>query len=158
MNKSLKDTYKDYKSSTKDPVDKQVYLKIAAEYMKFLLVLVLDGEEVTLPEKLGTLSIKGKKEKVRTEKVNGEIVIKGLAPNWPKTWQLRKNNPEARKKRKIVYHTNAHTNGIRYRYLWRKLNVTVTNKTLYSLVMTRTNKREASARIKNNKEYLLIRK
>ena len=149
--KSIKDTYNLYKESVKSPVSLKVYLKMAASYNKFLIKKVLDGEEVTLPSRLGTLSIKGRKQKIRFDE-NGKV--QGLAPDWVKTKKLWDSNPELKAEKKLVYHTNAHTDSIRYKYFWSKNRILIENKTLYSLKLSRDNKRAVHSLIVNGKEYI----
>lgn len=149
MKNNISSSYKDYKKSNSVIMSITNYCKIAALYNKFLLGKVLDGYEVFLPCRLGTLSIVGRKQKYRVE--NGEI--KGLAPDWVKTKELWLKNEEARRSKKLLYHMNTHTDGVRYKYIWSKKNVLVTNKTLYSLRMTRGNKRTANALIVQGKAF-----
>ena len=104
-----------------------------------------------LTERLGKLSIFGKKVKVRIE--DGEI--KGLAPDWVKTKELWESDSTAKERKQLVYHFNEDTNGIRYKFSWSKNRVLVSNKTLYTLRMTRTNKRELSKLVREGKEYLI---
>lgn len=147
---NLRDSYKEY-STQDDAVDIKTYLQITSKYNKFLIEKVLDGKEVTLPAKMGTLSILGKKQKVRFDE-EGKII--GLAPDWVKTKKLWEKNPEAKKLKKLVYHTNEHTDNTRYKFLWSKCRVLVENKTLYALRMTRDNKRAVHNMIKKGKKYI----
>ena len=151
--KNLRISYKLYKSKVTDPVDIKKYLLISAAYNKFLISKVLEGKEITLPSRMGTLSILGKKQKIRFDD-NGNII--GLAPDWVKTKILWGENPTARKEKKLLYHINSHTDNVRYKYLWSKKNVLVTNKTLYSLRLTRTNKRAVHKRIIEGAQYKTI--
>ena len=112
---------------------------------------LLSTGEIILPERLGKLSIFGKKVNVRIE--DGEI--KGLAPDWVKTKQLWDSDEEAKNNKQLVYHFNEETNGIRYKFFWSKNRVLVSNKTLYNLRMTRSNKRELSRLVREGKEYLI---
>ena len=121
--------------------------------MKFLILKLLSTGEIILPERLGRLSIFGKKVNVRIE--NGEI--KGLAPDWVKTKQLWDSDEEAKNNKQLVYHFNEETNGIRYKFSWSKNRVLVSNKTLYNLRMTRSNKRELSKLVREGKEYLIVK-
>lgn len=146
MKKGLRDSYKKYCSTTESPVDIKTYLLIAAEYNKFLIEKVLLGYEVTLPARLGTLSIIGRKQQITVE--NGKI--KGLAPDWVKTKKLWERNEKAKQEKKILYHTNNHTDNVRYKFFWSKNKVLVTNKSLYSLRMTRNNKRAVHKILINN--------
>ena len=141
--------YKRYKERIKNPVDIKTYIKLAADYNKFLINKVLQGFEVMLPMRMGTLCIIGRKQNVRLE--DGKVV--GLAPDWVKTKQLWEKSIEAKKNKKLIYHTNSHTDNIRYKYFWSKSKVLVENKTLYALRMTRENKRNVHKRIKEGQQY-----
>lgn len=150
---NINDSYVVYKNISNDPVDKSIYLQITNQFMKFLSSKLLSQGEINIPERLGKLSIYGKKVKVKVE--DGQI--KGLAPDWVKTKELWESDKEAKKNKQLVYHFNEETNGIRYKYVWSKNRVLVSNKTLYNLRMTRTNKRELSKLVKEGKEYLIVK-
>jgi len=151
--KNLRDSYKHYKQMSLTPVDIQTYLKMCGQFNKLLMNKVLEGEEVTLPAKFGTLSIVGKKQKIKFDE-QGNVI--GLPPDWKKTKELWERNPEAKVKKTLVYCTNEHSSNIRYKFLWSKKRVLVENKTLYSLRMTRTNKRAVYKRILEGQEYINI--
>jgi hypothetical protein len=119
--------------------------------MKFLSSKLLSTGEIIIPERLGKLSIFGKKVKIRIE--DGEI--KGLAPDWVKTKELWDSDPVAKQNKQLVYHFNEETNGIRYKFAWSKNRVLVSNKTLYNLKMTRSNKRGLSKLVREGREYLI---
>lgn len=153
MFRSLKDSYKLYKENKENTIKLKDYLEITAGYNKFLMQKVLDGDTVTLPSKLGTLCIVGRKQKIRYDD-KGDIV--GLAPDWVKTKALWDSNPKAKENRQRVFHTNEHSSMIRYRFHWSKARVLVSNKTLYALRLTRENKREVNARVNKGKEYKTI--
>lgn len=148
-----RDSYIIYKNTTEssEPIDISTYLKIVNSYMKFLIRKLFEKGEINIPERLGTLSIVGKKVKVRIE--DGEI--KGLAPDWAKTKELWDEDSVAKENKQLAYHFNEETNGVRYRFFWSKNRVLVTNKTLYTLKMTRTNKRELASLVRQGKEYLI---
>lgn len=149
MKKSIKDSYKLYKNETSNPVSFKIYIELTSKFMLFLVEKVLKGFCVPLPGKLGTLEVIGKKQKPRL--VDDEI--KGLAPNWSETKKLWDKNPKAKKEKKLVYHTNYETDGYRYKFFWSKKRVLVENKSLYTLKMTRKNKRTLSKNIKNGVPY-----
>lgn len=153
MTHNLRDSYKLYKEECENIVDMKTYLHIAAEYNKFLISEVLTGEEVTLPSRMGTLCIRGKKQNIRFDE-NGEPI--GLAPDWVKTKKLWDRNPDAKQRRQRVFHTNPHTDGYRFKFVWSKKRVLVENKTLYALKMTRSNKRAVHNSLLEGKEYLTI--
>ena len=148
---NIRDSYKHYKENSENPVDIKTYIKIAAEYNKFLINEVLEGEEVALPCRLGSLCIGGRKQKIRFDD-DGNVV--GLAPDWVGTKKMWDSNPEAKEKKQLLYHTNAHTDNVRYKYVWSKKNVRIKNKTLYALRLTRTNKRAVHARIMSGQQYI----
>ena len=148
---NTRDSYVVYKNMSANPINISQYVQIINHFMKFLITKLLITGEINIPERLGKLSIFGKKVNVRIE--DGEI--KGLAPDWVKTKQLWDSDTEAKENKQLVYHFNEETNGIRYKFSWSKNRVLVSNKTLYNLRMTRSNKRELSRLVKNNKEYLI---
>ena len=129
---NLRESFKEYKL-TDNAVGIKNYLLIAAAYNKFLINKVLEGHEVTLPSKMGTLCIVGRKQEVRFDE---EGNVQGLAPDWVKTKKLWAENEEARISKKRMFHMNAHTDNFRYKFLWSKVRVLVENKTLYALRMT----------------------
>lgn len=148
---NTRDSYVVYKNMSVNPINISQYVQIINHFMKFLSSKLLSTGEITIPERLGKLSIYGKKVKVKVE--DGQI--KGLAPDWVKTKELWESDKEAKNKKQLVYHFNEETNGIRYKYVWSKNRVLVSNKTLYNLRMTRTNKRELSRLVREGKEYLI---
>lgn len=152
--KSIATSYKLYKTLYEPVVDSKEYSNICCLYHKFLISKVLDGEEVTLPERMGTLSIMGKKQEVKFDE-NGQI--QGLAPDWKRTKELWARDEKAKENKQLVFLMNEHTSNIRYKYHWSKVRVLATNKTIYSLRITRTNKRMASRYIKSGSEYLTIK-
>ena len=150
--KNVRSSYKQYKeTTTNEIVDSKTYIDYANEFNKFLAEKVIEGYEITLPARLGTLSIIGKKQKIKVDE-NGKIF--GLAPDWVKTKELWDNNPKAKEEKKLLYHTNNHTDNTIYKFLWSKNRILITNKILYSLRMTRDNKRKVHSLVKNGKKYI----
>lgn len=148
--KNLRESYKLYKQSVENPIDIKTYLILAADYNKFLIDKVLEGKEITLPSRMGTLSILGKEQQIKFDE---EGKVKGLAPDWVRTKELWESNAQAKAEKKLLYHMNSHTDNVRYKFLWSKKNVLVENKTLYSLRLTRTNKRAVHQKILEGAQY-----
>jgi|TARA_R100001377_G_scaffold85310_2_gene71539 hypothetical protein len=148
---NIRDSYKLYKESVDNPVDIKTYVKLSGLYNKFLMNKVLEGETVTLPCRLGNIYVAGRKQKVRFDEDGN---VQGLAPDWVGTKKLWESNPEAKEKKQLLYHLNAHTDNVRYKYVWSKKDVLVKNKTLYSLRLTRTNKRAVHKRIIEGQQYI----
>ena len=150
---NTRDSYVVYKNMSVNPINISQYVQIINHFMKFLSFKLLSTGEITIPERLGKLSIFGKKVNIRIE--NDEI--KGLAPDWVKTKELWDSDPIAKQNKQLVYHFNEETNGIRYKFSWSKNRVLVSNKTLYNLRMTRSNKRQLSKLVREGKEYLIVK-
>jgi hypothetical protein len=154
MNKkfhNLRGSYKSYTENSRNPMTVDIYLSIVKGFIKFLMAKLFQTGEIKLPERMGILTITGKKVKVEYE--DGKI--KGLAPNWAETKRFWAENPVAKAAKQLIYHFNEETNGVRYKFTWSKSRVLAANKTLYDLRMTRTNKRLLSSLVKGGKEYII---
>lgn len=149
---NIRKSYKLYRKLSKKPIEVKHYIYLANDYNKFLMEKVFEGEEVTLPMKLGTLSIIGRKQEIKFN----EDGVPNLAPNWGKTKKLWDSNHLAKEKKTIIYCLNEETNGVRYKVAWSKRLMMVENKILYSLKMTRENKRRINKElVVNKKEYFV---
>lgn len=151
MNLSLKDIFKEYKKENKKE-NKKEFLRISYMFLKFIIDKVLEGEEVTLL-RLGTLKVTGRKQEIKYDEDGN---VKGLAPNWAKTKKLWSINEEAKNKKKVIYNTNEHSDGIRYKYTWVKKKLILKFKTLYALQLSRENKRKLYRIINSGKDYVTI--
>lgn len=114
--------------------------------------LVFNGEDVCLPGRVGSIQVVGRK---MTPKIKSDGTIGGAGPDWVKTKELWDRNPEAKAERRIVVHLNEHTNGLRYKITWHKRRVNMENQKLYSLIFSRTNKRDVHKMILSGKEYYI---
>ena len=149
----LREAYQEYSKEKESCVDINLFLAITKEFNQQLIEEVQTKGKVTLPERMGTISIVGTKPKVVIE--DGKI--KGLAPDWKATKELWAEDEEAKLSKQLVYHFNENTNGVRYRYLWSTKNIALINRTMYNLILTKGNKRSLSQLIQNGKEYLIIK-
>ena len=135
--KNLKSSYKLYEQENKNPVDYKTYKDINLKFYDFVFDLLLEGEEVVLPCKMGIFRIVGtKREKFFDD--NGQSI---LPPDWVKTKKLWERDPEAKAKKQLVRHINEDTGGISYRLAWVKYQVPLRNKSLVSFRLTRKKKR-----------------
>lgn len=148
--KNIRSSHKNYKEISEDPIDISTYCKIVNDFNKFIMANVFNGNEVVLPSRLGTLSIKGKKVDIKFDEKGR---LKGHAPDYQATKELWEKCPECKENKQMVFHLNEHTNGIRYKFFWSKNRVLVENKTFYNMIFTRTNKRLLSKLIKDGREY-----
>ena len=147
----IKDSYAPYFYSTaSQPISKTDYVDICERYMKFLMNKIQEGHEVTLPQRLGFMKIVGKKESISFDE---EGKIKGLSPNWKKTKELWDSCSPCKEKKQLIYNENTHSSNIRYKYFWSKKTSYVSNMSLYSLIISRSNKRAVYKNIMEGKEY-----
>ena len=151
--KNIRDSYKSYKKEVRNPIDIDTYVKLTADYNEFLTQKVLEGYEVTLPARMGTLLLKGKKIK---PKLNEKGQITNLTTNWKATLDLWEKNPQAKEQKKVIKFLNEETNGVRYSFFWSKWNVYLENKYLYSLRMVRRHKRSVKPAVESGKEYTIV--
>lgn len=142
-------SYNMYKQSTDNPVSKSLYSKICRDYLKYMSARLLVDGEIKLPERLGTVEVQGKLSKFRVE--DGQI--RGLPPDWGATRKLWEEDPQAKIDKRVLFHFNEETNGIRYKFHWNKTGVITPNKYLYQFRACRTNSRELAQFIKQGKEY-----
>ena len=141
-----------YKRTVSNPVTDDEFKEISNGFNVFLVDKVIDGEVVKLPEKLGSLRMTGRKTKPRINKETGEV--EGLSPDWKSTRTLWKQCEDCRKEKQIVWHTNEHTDGIRYSFKWSKTGVFIPNRDFYSLRMSRGVKDKFKQALAEGKEYL----
>jgi len=133
---TLKDMYTEYIKDKEGPyeVSYKDFVDICREYYKELSELILDGDIVKLPFRLGFLSVISKPTTTN---------LKAAPIDWKATVELGKK----------VVETNDHSDYTSYQFKWQKKNrAFVPNLEKYQLVMTRKNKRELAARIKSG-EY-----
>jgi hypothetical protein len=148
---NIRSSFKRYSKEVKTSVEINQFISIANGYMEFLMKKVREGEEVTMPARIGTLFIQGTKKSLKFNKDG----IPLLPPNWGETKKLWDRNPEAKATKKIVYCLNEETNGVVYKVNWSKNRVPIENKIYYNLILTRDNKRAIHKSIKQGKEYLI---
>ena len=148
---NIRTSYDYYTKAVEAPMPEEVYRQVAEAYSEFLLDKVIDeGEEVALPGRMGTLVVMGKKQK---PKVLEDGTITGMAPDWKATKALWEKSPEAKANKKLVYHTNADTGGVRYKLHWSKRKVFIPYKTQMSFRLTKQNKIRLNKAIESGTEY-----
>lgn len=148
---NLTDSYETYSSVSDEPLICKDYLIIVKEFMKFLSTTCIEKGEILLPEGLGKIVVIGRTRKA----VIKDGLITGLPVNWKETKELWARDKQAEENKQLVFYFNEETNGVIYKFSWRKSRVLVPNKSLYNVVMTRKNKRTLSSRVQEGKEYLI---
>lgn len=149
INKAYLKVYKKVKENPK--ISYTEYREIYNKYMAFLFQKMLDGYEISLGGRLGSLVIKGKKYKIIIPEDGGRI--QGLAPNWPATKELWENNQIAKEKKTLVYHKNFDTDGIIYKCCWNLKEVHIGGSCFYNFELTRPLKRGMAKHIKKGATY-----
>lgn len=149
---TIRTSYASYKKKHPKGVEQKTYVELCNAFNRFLIEKALDGYEVTLPGRMGYVHIAGRKQEIKRDE-DGKVW--GLAPDWVSTKKLWDSNPEAKKSKQLVYHTNDHTEGVRYKFFWSKKNIFLLNKGLYAFRLTREHKRAIHKRIKEGQEYLI---
>lgn len=149
---TIKDAYESYTENTEEefPVSRDEFIELNRAFNRLIMQKLLDNHKVYLPGNLGMVHVYGNKEKVKFDENNK---ITGLAPNWKLTKELWENNPEAKERKQVVYNTNEHSSGIRYRFVWSKQTCKIPNRMLYTMRVTREYKRKLSTKIFEGKEY-----
>ena len=143
-NKSAKNTksytiasfYNDYLNSiepdTVYDIDYTKYRAIVTDYFKHLQhVLIEEGKMIKLPYRMGNVQI-----------------IKSRPKHLDKR-SLRIDYQATKQYNKLILLDNNHSDGFKMRAWWNKIDMLVSNKSKYQLVMTRANKRRLAQIIKN---------
>ena len=97
-NSSIKEAYNYYKNNTKSSkkINLSDYRKLMNFFNTFLMKKILEGNEITLPHRLGKISIQGIHQNIRLDDKGN---IKGTRIDWFSTKDLWSKNPEHAKKR-----------------------------------------------------------
>lgn len=134
----LWNSYELFKLETDSTIDRQSYCKICQEFNKRISQKIIkESFEFKIPFGLGYLRIKTNRRKIRIK--DGKLQPHKMAPDWKATWTLwRRLYPDKTREeikaipdKKIVIHTNDHTDGYIMRWYWDKRLSNVKNQTVY---------------------------
>lgn len=143
----LKDFFKLYREISKSPVVYSKYSKVINDFNKEISrMIVEDSYEFRFPYRIGYLRIRKFKTKLKLDD-DGNLKIKHLRPDWKATNELWNNNEEAKLNKKIVYHTNKHSNGYYFKWFLDKSTTNVKNMYVYMFYPCRNNQRFLSKTI-----------
>lgn len=151
---AIKNSYSDHPLKHKPKaighVDEKIYRKVLRRIMELIAKeLIVEGSEVTLPSRLGSLQIIKYKPKNKKKFINIDF---------KKTKEVfgEYNKGKDSKDKKYVYHRNWHTNGYMVKLYWRKLvKANFKNKSKWAFDFTRPNKRPNTYN-KSNPEVSLV--
>lgn len=134
---SVQDSYKVYKE-LKGKLPRKLYLKIAYELLEIISDMIIrQSLEYKIPHRLGFLKIRKKKQHIRL--YEGGIDINKNTIDWKSTKEAWKAMyPDKTEKeiraipgKKVIFHTNRHTDGYVMRWYWDKRLCTTVNRTIY---------------------------
>jgi len=124
--------------SSKKNIDRSIYCKVCHEFNKAISQKIIkESFEFKIPFGLGYLRIKATKPKLKIK--DGKVQTHKMAINWNETLKLWKklynyeNKSELKNipDKKIVIHTNNHTDGRIMRWYWDRRISNVKNQTVY---------------------------
>jgi len=153
----IKDLYKEYKSTSKNPIDFKTYSIFLKEYNdRIINGIIYENIEYKAPYRLGYFRIQ--RRRLTPFVINGEIKKSHILPDWKKTldyWHKQypgKTDEELKliKDKKILVYLNEHTNGYSVRFLWDKSTSNIKNQNVYIFKITRTAKENIAKFIKKN--------
>jgi hypothetical protein len=123
---------KDIEETSKYHVDYKLFRAVCEDFNKELSNEILEGYFFKMPYRLGSLRIKKRK-----------VDINNLKPDFGLF-----NDSDGQYKNK---HLNSHSNNYYVRYYWTKRSETlIKNKSVYTYIPTRANKRQLAKLIKEN--------
>lgn len=144
----IKDIHRFYRQTASKPTDLRTFKRVWETFIAEVIQgIILEGRDFNMPS-LGSVGIR-KQKIIVAMTPDGDIDKRYLRPDWAKTKELWARDPEAKKRKQLVYHLNKHFNGFNCKWFWDKTTCSVPNNTAYSLTMTRANKREL-ARVIND--------
>jgi hypothetical protein len=146
----IREYYQDYIKKFEDSsvhnIDKHKYKTIIEMMGELLFKELLTSNEVRLPKRLGIISFKKYKQNI---KVRNGIMGGNLPPDWKKTLEYWKENPNA--ERKVLRTLNEHFDGYRVKLVYNKKTANFKNKTAYRIKLVRDLHRQLAKEIKNGK-------
>jgi len=153
------DLFKFYKKKQKEAgkvvIDKSLYSKVLKDFNDAICKEIVENAfEYRMPFRLGYLRIRKHKTRIIVDE-NGKLKTRHLHPDWKATKELWAMNEDARAEKKIVWHTNRHTQGFYCKWYWDKRACNIKNSSVYSISISRTNKRRIAEAIntKDNIDY-----
>lgn len=114
-----KHLYKVYKKIAKYPVNYKMFRILLDElFGKMVHAMAYEAATIVLPFRMGNLRVM--KVKVNYFDKNGNFQKNKAPIDFNATYEYWKTNPQAAKKRTLIYHRNTHTRGMILQVEWRK--------------------------------------
>ena len=148
-------SYPAYKAAHgKAALPKGLYGKIGHAYALFVMARVRDGETVRLPGGFGHMQVVGNKDITDMSQERYRVA----RADWRRTYEMWARDPATREARQYAILTNAHTNGIIYRYMWFRSSARFVFSRTYKFKPVRDAKRALCVSIRNGMRYTLFGK
>ena len=114
------------------------FMSICKDYFDaYMNRIIFHSDIVKIPHRMGNLSVRKKIPKVLSSAT--------LSVDWELSKQYHK----------VIHHSNDHSGGFKFRFIWSKKQAFIVNKNLYRLVLSRNNKRLLAKAIKSREfDYL----
>ena len=144
--------YKKMRSSNnKESVSNKEFTKIVVEFNKRVIDKIYKGLVFKVPFNLGIIGIIKSKTVIEFDE-DGEInpIKSTLSTDWGTTLKLWRERPELMHK-KYIYCENLHTEGVRYKIMWKRAFMHNRASRVYKFIPVRWFKRGLAKFIKNNK-------
>lgn len=135
----LYDAYYMYKKKKgRNGISRTLYTELCKEFNKRISDMIIrDSFEFRMPYRLGFLRIKAIRQKVVIK--DGKIDTKRMGIDWKASWEYwheiypDKTREEIKQipDKKLIIHTNEHTDGYYYRWYWDRRQTNVKNYTAY---------------------------
>lgn len=122
---------KKYGTPSQTGVTLMIYRKVLKEFNSYLMEQIVEGKKIELPCGLGWIEVCRHKPAYKIE--NGKLDTGNLPVDWKRTKEYWKKDPVAAAAKKVLFHTNEHTDGYRYKIMWQKKTKTVHVTNYYSL-------------------------
>lgn len=147
-----KDLFNFYKKNYKNPIEESDYRRIIGQFNEEIAKLILEHAfEYRMPHRLGYVRIK-KKSVILILDRDGKLKKNYLKVDWNATKQLWAENTQAAAEKKLIYHTNKHTDGYYFKWFWDKSATNVRNISVYKLIPSRKNLRTITHLVRTKEE------
>lgn len=123
------------------PLTEQEFYSIIRSVNNYLALELSNGNEVILPQKMGTIELR--KQKPIVEYRNGKLVV-GLSIDWDSTLKLWYEDSEAYERKQVIKTPEKYI----FKFIYNKYNATYENKSFFEFDINRQIKLNLKAQIK----------
>lgn len=130
-------------------VSNKLFTQILSDFNESIIKMMIhENFEYKVQYNLGSIRIKKYKAKYKF-KEDGDLDTRTLPVNWKETKDLWEKDQDAKNKKILVFYSNSHTNGYRYKFYWNKNKAKTKGIKIISFKTTRTNNRYLAEQLKN---------